>query len=128
METNGMSRIIRASWPTTRPYISDNNRNRSVILPVIVLISRVLEFHIMECGRSGIRSSMFNRCSNNPHSTLYTRRQDDTWKLDRFLIIPVLNLIIKCIKNPSLLSIFNDSFFKFSKNFLSILSMIHVNL
>lgn len=40
-------------------YISDNNRNRSVILLVIVLISRVLEFHIMECGRSGIRSSMF---------------------------------------------------------------------
>lgn len=42
-----------------RSYISDNNRNRSVILLVIVLISRVLEFHIMECGRSGIRSSMF---------------------------------------------------------------------
>lgn len=42
---------------TTRSYISDNNR--SVIPLVIVLISRVLEFHIMECGRSGIRSSMF---------------------------------------------------------------------
>lgn len=42
-----------------RSYISDNNRNRPVILLVIVLISRVLEFHIMECGRSGIRSSMF---------------------------------------------------------------------